>query len=417
MKCRPLTAWASHLVNSQRLTRRRAFFRGMLFVSILWLPTMTSGVPRDVPNEVAEVQDALYRLEFDRAEEACNKMISRDPRDPTGYGFLSIVRWNLLLQAAANLTLDDYSTPTPFTKQKTYKPIEKESQEFHQITDKLVSLCENLLQQNPNDTRALYFLGLANENLSSEQLAVLKSRGQGIHYGKKAMEIHRRVLIQDPDFVDANLSIATGEFAAATLPWGLKFIAFLLGYRGNREEALAKLETVAERGVYRPLDARVVLALLQAWKGDPNQAIQILASLGKRFPMNYLIEINRAAILEGRLKDRRAALDVYFALLEKIDVVGKLGLMPGEVHHRIGKTYYGLREYSKALEAFDAAIHSKVSEAETVPLSHYYIACISEEQGDKQQAIEHFRLVLKYTGPEEVLEDELKEARKKTRSS
>jgi tetratricopeptide (TPR) repeat protein len=389
-----------------------------MFVPILWSFTVSSfGASRDVPKEVAEVQDALYRLEFDRAEEASKKMMSRDPQDPTGYGFLSIVKWNLLLQAAANLTLDDYSTPTPFTKEKTYKPINKESQEFHQITDKLIELCEGLLQENPDDIKALYFLGLANENLSSEQLAVLKSRGQGIHYGKKAMEIHRKVLKKDPQFVDAKLSVATGEFASATLPWTLKWIAFLLGYRGDKEEALAKLEDVAEHGTYRQLDARVVLALLEAWKGDPSRAVQILTELGKQYPMNYLIQINRAAIFENRLENRKAALAVYDDLLENIDVMEERGLRRGEVYYRIGRTYYGLREYSKALEAFESAINSKVSEAETVPLSHYYIARINEEQGDEQQATTHYRLVLKYSGPKDVLKDELKVARKKTRSS
>mgnify|MGYP001555501545 CR=1 FL=1 len=141
MKSRPLTTWAFRSVNLRRLARRRVFLQSLMFVPILWSFTVSSfGASRDVPKEVAEVQDALYRLEFDRAEEASKKMMSRDPQDPTGYGFLSIVKWNLLLQAAANLTLDDYSTPTPFTKEKTYKPINKESQEFHQITYKLIEL-------------------------------------------------------------------------------------------------------------------------------------------------------------------------------------------------------------------------------------------------------------------------------------
>ncbi|HUV12906.1 MAG TPA: tetratricopeptide repeat protein [Acidobacteriota bacterium] len=367
--------------------------------------------------QVAEVQDAIYRLDFDRAEAACEEMISQNPRDPTGYAFLSIVRWNQLLQAAGNLTLDDYSTPTPFTKTKTYKPIAKESQQFHRSTDKLIELCQQILQNDPSNIRARYFEGLAYENLSSEQLTVLKQRGEGIRFGKKAVEVHRKVLKQDPEFVDANLSIATSEFACATLPWSVKWLAFILGCRGSKEEALAKLDKIAERGVYRRLDALVVQAFLEAWKGDPNRAIQILTALGRQYPMNYLIEINRAAIFEERLQNRKAALAVYSELLKNMNVMEPRGLMPGEVHYRIGRTYYRLREYSKAREAFETAIHSKVSEVETVPLSHYYMALINEEQGDKQQAVEHYRLVLKYSGPEEVLKDELEVARKKTRGS
>jgi len=384
----------------------------LLFLCFLLPPETSYGAP-GVPKQVAEVQDAIYRLEFDQAEAACKTMISQSPRDPTGYAFLSIVKWNRLLQAAANLTLDDYSTPTPFTKTKTYKPIAKESQEFHQVTDRLIKLCQQILEADPSNTRARYFEGLAYENLSSEQLAVLKRRGEGIRFGKKAVEVHRKVLKQDPEFVDAYLSIATGEFACAVLPWSVKWLAFILGCRGSKEEALGKLDKVAKQGVYRCLDARVVGAFLEAWKGDPNRAIQIFTALGKQYPMNYLIDINRAAIFEERLKNRKAALTVYSELLKNMNVMEPLGLMPGEVHYRIGRTYYRLREYSKALEAFELAVRSKVSEAETVPLSHYYMALINEEQGDKQQAVGHYRLVLKYSGPEEVLKDELQVARKK----
>ncbi len=417
MESKLLITWLVRLVKSPRFTGSWLVLCVPLFFLGLLLPSETSYGASEVPKQVAEVKNAIYRLEFGRAEVACEEMISQSPRNPTGHALLSIVKWNLLLQAASNLTLDDYSTPTPFTKKKTYKPIEKESQEFHQSIERLIALCRQLLQENPNNVRARYFEGLAYENLSSEQLAVLKNRGGGMRFGKMAMEIHKRVLKQDPEFVDANLSIATGEFACATLPWTVKWLAFILGCRGNKDEALAKLEKVGEHGVYRRLDARVVQAFLEAWKGDPNRAIQIFTALGRQYPMNYLIEINRAAIFEERLKNRKAALAVYSELLKNMNVMEPRGLMPGEVHYRIGRTYYRLREYSKALEAFDTAIHSKVSEVETVPLSHYYMALINEEQGDKQQAVEHYRLVLKYSGPEEVLKDELKVARKKVRDS
>ena len=210
MGARLLITWSVRLVKPPRFTSSWLVLCVPLLFLCLLLPSETSYCASEVPKQVAEVQDAIYRLEFDRAEAACNKMVSRSPEDPTSYAFLSVVKWNLLLQAAANLTLDDYSTPTPFTKKKTYKPIAKESQEFHRITDKLIALCERLLEKNPNNVRARYFLGLAYENLSSEQLAVLKNRGGGMRFGKMAWEIHKRVLKQDPEFVDANLSTATG---------------------------------------------------------------------------------------------------------------------------------------------------------------------------------------------------------------
>ena len=363
---------------------------------------------------VREGQDAIYRLDYAEAEKIFMQIITESPDSPVGYGMLSITTWNELLFAAANFAIDDYATPTPFSKKRTYKDINREIRHFRETNDNLLALCERLLEKNPKDVLALYFKGLAYENLSAEAIGITKSTGTAINFGKKANNVHQQVLELDPTFVDANVSIAVNEFAKATLPWSIKWLAFLLGIRGSKERAFQRLELVSEQGKYRQLDAQVVLALLHSWKGDPLQPVAIFQNLREKYPQNYHFDINLAAIYRLKLNDAKSALDIYQQLLERLPEKAP-GLHSGEVYFRIGKTYVQLREYSLALEAFNRVLEEPTGELETVPLVYFHMAQIHDERGEKAQAIGYYQQVLNHAGPQEGLEDTIKEVRRRLR--
>ncbi len=363
---------------------------------------------------VREGQDAIYRLDYAGAEKIFNQLITENPDNPVGYGMLSITTWNQLLFAAANYAIDDYATPTPFSKGRTHKDINRETRHFRETNDNLLALCERLLEKNPKDVLALYFKGLAYENLSAEAIVITKSTGTAINFGKKANNVHQQVLKLDPTFVDANVSIAGNEFAKATLPWSIKWLAFLIGIRGDKERAFERLELVSEQGKYRQLDAQVVLALLHSWKGDPLKPVAIFQNLREKYPENYLFDINLAAIYQLKFNDLKSALDIYQKLLETLPNKAP-GLQTGEIHFRIGRTYVQLREYSLALEAFNRALEEPNGESETKPLVYFHMAQIHDERGEKAQALEYYQQVLNHGGPQEGLKDTLKEARRTLR--
>lgn len=359
--------------------------------------------------------DFLYRLEYADAAGTFQQMIQQAPEDPVGYGMLAIVRWNELLFRAGNLALDDYATPTPFSDEpaKMKQPEVRAAQEhFHQTNSQLLEVCEKRLRKNPDDTLALYFKGVYFENLSAEAVAVTKSSSDAIRHGNAAKNLHTRVLALDAGFTDAYVSLAGHEFARATLPWSIKWLAFLFGIRGDKDRAFQRFELVAVKGTYRQLDARVILALLHSWKGDARKAIGILRGLRAAYPENYLIDINMAAILEQKLNDPQAALQVCKDL-QKNQGSKAWSLCPGEIHYRIGKIYLRLRDNSLALAEFQQALKAKKAERETEPLAYFRMAQIHENRGDRAQALECYRRVLPYQGTE--LREELRIARSKVR--
>ncbi len=131
---------------------------------------------------------------------------------------------------------------------------------------------------------------------------ITKSRGAAVSHGRKAKSLHEEVLRLDPNFVDANVSVAAYQYALATLPWGLKLLlgpVRLFGIlSGDKDKAFELMETVGREGKYRNLDAQVILSLMHAAKGDPLEAVAILEQLRRLYPENWMIDVNLAGILE-----------------------------------------------------------------------------------------------------------------------
>jgi tetratricopeptide (TPR) repeat protein len=361
---------------------------------------------------VREGQEALYRLDYAQAEDIFKRLIEENPDSPVGYGMLSVATWNQLLFAASNLALDDYASPTPFTKSRTYKNITQETRRFREANDNLLALCEKLLERNPQDSLALYFEGLAYENLAAEAIVITKSRGTAFNYGRKANSVHKKVLELDPDLIDAQVSIAGNEFAKATLPWSIKWLAILVGIRGDKEQAFERLERVAQKGKYRQLDAQVLLAVLHSWKGDPLKPVAIFQDLRERYPQNFLFDINLAAVHQFNLSDAQSALDIYQQLLENLSTKAP-GLLAGEVYLRIGLAHIQLGQPNLALQAFTQVLKEPKGEMETDPLAYFHMAQIHEQRDEKDQAIEYYQEVVKDSVPQDTLKDTLKEARRR----
>ncbi len=366
----------------------------------------------NIGDRVRQGQAAIYSLDFQEAERIFTELIQEYPEDPTGYAFRAITLWNELLQVAGNLALDDYATPTPFTR-KLRKPVEKETALFHKANDKLLEVCQRRLGKRAEDVLALYFKGVVFENRAVEAIAIRKNHLEAWGQARRATRLHRRVLELDPDFVDAKLSISAAEFTRKTLPWSIKWLTVLF-FPGNKVEALEKLTEVMEKGRYRSLDALVLMALLQSWKGDPRESVEILDSLRKKYSANYLLDLNLAAIYQTSLDSPKEALEIYLRLLDSFEEKAP-GLGVGEVHYRVGTTYYRLREYGKALEALEEALRNPGREQETEALSAFLSARIHEEQGDPEKARQLYLRVVEKAPDGDTMRRELAHARKKLR--
>ena len=358
---------------------------------------------------------AIYNLDYDGAQRIFDQIKKDDPGSPVGYGMTALTAWHKLLYSARNPAVFEYGIPTPFGHAPApSESITPEQQAFLDANKALQDFCDKLLQEDPRNALALYFKGVSFENLSTQALTIERKYMIAIRHAKIAGKLHRDALALEPALVDAKTSTAVPEYVVGTYNITVRWIGLLLGLRGNKKGAVEKLTEVMDKGVYRAMDARLVLGMLQAWKGDPKQAASLFAALRAEHPRSFLGDLALATAYEESAKDLKSAIGVYQELLRDMAMKAP-GIHPAEIHLRIGKDYALLGDYDFAMEHLDKALQSVQGHPETTPLVYYQMALIHEKRRDKAAARDCYRQVAAYSGPSGLIEEEMNRARKKIR--
>src|SRR5260370_26271582 len=89
----------------------------------------------------------------------------------------------------------------------------------------------------------------------------------------KAQKLEREVTALDPSNYDARLIQGVYDYIVGSLPWHMKVLSRLAGYRGDKQRGIATLEEVADKGKENHDDAEILLCALYRRARQPNAAI------------------------------------------------------------------------------------------------------------------------------------------------
>lgn len=387
---------------------------GFGVITALFFAGLLYGNERPISREsIREGIDAVYSLDYAKAWEIFGRLREEHAESPVVYGMLALTAYNELLFETRNLAVFQFGIPTPFdgTRPPT-EFFEQKQERFLEANKTLLNVCERLINKNPKDPLALYFQGMAYENLAMQTLTLYGERTKAADFAITAGKIHKEVLKLDPTLVDAETSTAVPEYVVGTLPFGFRWLGLLTGIRGDKKDAMRKLQEVADKGIYRASDALLVMGLLNVWRGDAETAVSIFRRMRKIYPRNFLLDVSLAVAYEEAMDDPVSAIGIYRELLKDLPAKAS-GIFPGEIHLRIGKNYARMRDYDLALDQFQKALASRRRDLETEPLIYYNMALIYEKRGDKKQAGECYRHVAEFSGPTQLIEKEFKRAGKK----
>jgi tetratricopeptide (TPR) repeat protein len=384
----------------------------------LLFPFVCSGAEDPFLREpVREGIHAIYDLDYAKAQKVFDQLKNDHPESPVGYGMTAIRAWHELLYASRNLAIYKYGIPTPFddVDADSNRTVSLQEKQFLDANKALQEFCDKLLKKNPQDALALYFKGVSYENLSTQELTLNGRLMRSSNYATEAAKWHEQALRLNPNLVDAKTSSAVPEYVVSTLNWTYRWIAkWFSGMHGDKKGATAKLQDVAQRGIYRATDAKVVLALLEAWKGDPQRAISLFQDVRSAHPRSYMCDISLAVAYEEAGKNPKSAIQVYQDLLRDRDSKAP-GIQEAEIYYRIGKNYVNLRDNSLALEQFRKAVQTNQGNAETKPLAYLEMARIHESRKDKDLAREFYTQAVRSGGSLPLIKKEIEQARKKIR--
>lgn len=312
----------------------------------------------------------LYNLEVDDAMRAFDSVSRIAPGDPRGPFFQSMVHFYLY-----GLTRD-----------------EKHLSTFLDQSERVIDICDHLLDQNENDAKTKFYLGgiygyrgLAYQTSGS----VLKAARDG----RKGYLLLEEAVNGDPGLYDAQMGFGLFRYLLAKLPRSMGWLLSLLGFSGDLEGGLVSLRLAAEKGIYTRTEAKLFLAQFLFSEGRQDTAVQYLNELRREFPQNTLFLVlyagwqNRLHNLDEALAAARAA----------VEMNARKSVRYGEelAYNTLASVYYALNEFQNA-KTYYLLYLPTARFAEWTPNMAYFRAGVAcEIAGDRAAALEFYKKMKK----------------------
>src|SRR5689334_19253440 len=295
-------------------------FLGCLLVLLVIAPLVSAQQPWMTDAERARFEelrrsglDALYNIDYDKAQRDFKQLVQLYPNHPGGYQLLAARLWIKTLYESRRLQVSLYSSESFYTNGDD-KVDPKIVTEFRNLTREAKRLAEAKLKQEPKNVEALDFLANTEGLKASFEEAVERRHFAALRDGNDAVDHHREVLKLDPKYIDAQITIGLYEYVVGSLPLPVKILAGATGYHGSKKRGLALLEQVAKEGRWSQDDAKTVLILLYTREKRYADVLNLTRELSAKYPRNYLLKLETADALVSLAGVKRKQKDVMGAV-------------------------------------------------------------------------------------------------------
>jgi tetratricopeptide (TPR) repeat protein len=338
------------------------------FVAVAAAVAVAMLVPASVPpgaaaqgrEDPAELRrrafDLAYNLDHDEALALLRRGAELAPDDPASHRAIASVLWLNMLFRRGAVTVDHYLGSFSRAKVALSKPPAELDAEFRRHVERALSLSEQRVAARPRDPQAHYDLGVA-AGLRASYIATVEGKLlAGFRAAQKAFDEHETVLELDPSRVDAGLIVGTYRYVVSTLSLPMRWMAYVVGFGGGRDKAVAMLQATAASGTDVRTDAMFALILVYNRERKYEEALSVIAQLRALYPRNRLVvlEAGSTALRAKAFARAEALLGEGLAMMAK-DPREKI---PGELalwRYKRGAARAGLGRAEAALEDLRAA--------------------------------------------------------------
>jgi tetratricopeptide (TPR) repeat protein len=302
------------------------------------------------PAPLSKGFDHFYNLEFEQAITAFEAEIRLAPSDPFAYTSLAQALLYREMHNAGALESELVSGNNFFLAKSKIIPPQREQQRFDGAIARAIELGEARLAANPNDTDALYVLGVARGLRANYNFLIRKLWREALREFTQSRKLHDQAFRLRPDFVDARLVSGVHDYIVGSLPFGWKLLGFLIGFRGDKDGGIRTVEEVAAKGSRARVDAMILLAVAYRRERHAEKALPLLEKLIAEFPRHYLYRLEKVQMYAdlGR-KDEALAVLREMEQLKSSGARGYKDLPPGKIHYSRGNLLFWYREYETAI--------------------------------------------------------------------
>ena len=350
--------------------------------------------------------DALYNIDYDKAERDFKEIVRLYPNHPGGYQLLAARVWIKTLYESRRLQVSLYSNESFYTNGDD-KVDPKIVTEFRNLTREARRLAEAKLKQDPKNIEALDFLANTEGLKASFEEAVERRHFAALRDGNDAVDHHREVLKLDPKYVDAQITIGLYEYVVGSLPLPVKILAGATGFRGSKKRGLALLEQVAKEGHWSQDDAKTVLILLYTREKRFDDVLKFTRELSVKYPRNYLLRLETADALvslagvkrkakdtAGAVQAEKEAFATFDEVLRDRNVRDTAARALDLIHFKYGEALLIAGYNERAAKEFLAATKVEHAEAGLITMAHLYAARSFDVAGKREEALAQYKEVL-----------------------
>jgi tetratricopeptide (TPR) repeat protein len=358
-----------------------------MFVTLAAIPTFA------VDAQMLKGFEHFYNLEYNQAISEFRGLIANEPANPNYHNHLAqAVLYQEMFKAGA-LESELVSGTNPFIKRDKVNTSPEATALFDQSINKAMSLAQERIKQNTNDTAGLYALGVAHGLRANYNFLVRKAWMDSLRDATAARKAHNRVVELDPNYIDARLVQGVHDYIVGSLPWHWKMLGFLGGIRGDREEGMKTLSLVAQKGNLNQYDAQVLLAAIYRREKRPKEALPLLTGLTSRFPRNYLFRLETVQMYSdsGDKANALAALDK----IEQMKRAGSAGwptLLLEKIFYYRGNLLFWYNDLDGAVDQLrKATAKAKDLDPHTALMAWLRLGQASDMKGRRDEALAAYR--------------------------
>lgn len=313
--------------------------------------------PLNLDPVVRQGYEHFYNLDFDAALKDFNQVAQQHPQDPMAWNYILVV--TIFRELYHQDLLDTtYYAHDSFLFSKREIDISKQARdEINGLTNKVISMCDARLGQNPNDKNALFARGYARGMHAAFITLADHAFTAAARQGLQARNDSEAVLKLDPQYADAEMAVGIQQFAVASLPRFLRLMIGMFGVGGSKQRGIAMLRDAAEHGVVTSVEARTALSLFLRHDGRYPEALQVEHSLADQYPHNYLFELEVANLL----KDEGHGYEAIATYKQVLADAQKPGYF---IDPRLQMAWFGLAETERGYNQLPAAVNSYIQAAE-----------------------------------------------------
>jgi tetratricopeptide (TPR) repeat protein len=350
--------------------------------------------------------DALYNIDYDKANRDFNEIVKLYPNHPGGYQLQAARVWIKTLYESRRLQVSLYSSESFYTIGDD-KVDPKIVTEFRNLTREAKRLAEAKLKQEPKNIEALDFLANTEGLKASFEEAVERRHFAALRDGNDAVNHHREVLKLDPKYIDAQITIGLYEYVVGSLPLPVKILAGATGFRGSKKRGLAMLEQVAKEGRWSQDDAKSVLILLYTREKRFADVIKLTRELSAKYPRNYLLRVETADALvslagvkrkekdlAGAVQAEKEAFATFDELLRDRNVRDSAARALDLIHFKYGESLLMAGYHDRAAKEFLAATRVDRAEPGLITMAHLFAARSYDVAGKRDEALAQYKEVL-----------------------